>query len=77
MFAFGMGTLPAMQGMSLFGESVRLFARKPWLRQMFGVALIMIAIYVFIFNMQMDHSEHGDHSGHLQEQAEPVDHSHH
>ncbi|NNM13520.1 MAG: sulfite exporter TauE/SafE family protein, partial [Gammaproteobacteria bacterium] len=54
MFAFGLGTLPAMQGMSMFGESVRLFARKGWLRQAFGVALIIIAVYVFIINVSMD-----------------------
>ena len=56
MFAFGLGTLPAMQGMSFFGDSVRVFAQKPWLRQAFGIALIVIAIYVFIFNVQMGSS---------------------
>ena len=53
MFAFGLGTLPAMQGMSFFGDSVRVFAQKPWLRQAFGIALIVIAVYVVIFNLQM------------------------
>jgi sulfite exporter TauE/SafE len=64
MFAFGLGTLPAMQGMSMFGDSVRLFARRTWLRQLFGIALIVIAIYVFMFNVQMDHNEHMDHGNH-------------
>lgn len=77
MFAFGLGTLPAMQGMSMFGDSIKLFARKGWLRQVFGVALILIAIYVFIFNVSMDHSgmdhsnmdhsqmHHGNHGMHF------------
>lgn len=42
-----------MQGMSFFGDSVRVFAQKPWLRQAFGIALIVIAVYVVIFNLQM------------------------
>ncbi len=53
MFAFGLGTLPAMQCMSFFGDTVRVFAQRPWLRQVFGLALIVIAIYVLIFNLQM------------------------
>ena len=60
MFAFGLGTLPAMQGMSIFGDSVRLFAQKPWLRKAFGLALILIAVYVLMFNFQMvaSHQHH-------------------
>lgn len=61
MFAFGLGTLPAMQGMSVFGDGVRLFAQKPWLRQAFGMALILIAVYVLVFNLQMGASHQHHH----------------
>lgn len=63
MFAFGLGTLPSMLGMSLSAPALRRFLADPWARKLMGLALIFLAILSVVL-MVIHHPSVSPHSAH-------------
>lgn len=61
LLSFGLGTLPNLLAMGLFAGKLATTLRKPWVRQLAGVLVILFG--VLRLYQVMTH-EHGDHSGH-------------
>ncbi len=59
MLAFGAGTLPAVMGAGLFTGLLSALARKVYLRQVAGIAIIMMALATALW--PMSHMEHSSH----------------
>ncbi|EED36190.1 integral membrane protein [Luminiphilus syltensis NOR5-1B] len=56
MFLFGIGTLPAMLGATLAGQSIEAFFRHPRLRQFIGISLIFAGVWTAY--IAASHAEH-------------------
>ena len=46
MLAFGLGTLPAMSAVGLFGQGLKRFLALRWPRQAAGLLVILFGVYV-------------------------------
>ncbi|MFK8068941.1 MAG: sulfite exporter TauE/SafE family protein [Gammaproteobacteria bacterium] len=59
MLTFGLGTLPAVIGAGIISDKLSNTLRKPKVRKLFG--LMMIVLAVLIMTIPMDHSDHTIH----------------
>lgn len=63
MFAFGLGTLPAMTGVTLFGQALRRLQSGTGVRHILGALLLVFAVWTLASPLMhlLGHQEHGDH----------------
>ena len=76
MAAFGLGTLPAMSGVALAGNSLAPLTRKRGLRAAAGVLVAVLGVWTAMvpwIGPHAGHGQHGDHAGH----AADAPHHHH
>lgn len=68
MFAFGVGTLPSMLGMSLAAPTLAAFLSDRWTRRLIGAALVLLAVLsvTLMFVHTQDASQHR-HTGKFDE----------
>jgi len=55
MLAFGLGTLPAMTGAGILAQQLMQLARRPRVRQLAGLILILMAVAGTLFPQQLHH----------------------
>ena len=66
MFAFGLGTLPSMLGMSLAAPALAALLSDQWTRKLMGIAMILLAI--LSLSLILIHSQpHQNHTNHVGE----------
>jgi len=66
MLAFGVGTLPSVMGGGLFAAwLVNLSRRRPWLRQLVGALILIMALVGLYVNLQHGGATGDPHSGHM------------
>jgi sulfite exporter TauE/SafE len=73
MFAFGLGTLPSMLGMSLAAPALAAMLSDQWTKKLMGAALILLAV-ISVSLMVIRMQGRGDHQHHaaFNEQAIPT-----
>ena len=57
MFVFGLGTLPAMLSISSIANSLKENANVQWMKTVFGVTLLMLALFLVILEINSPASE--------------------
>tara|TARA_R110001592_G_scaffold112966_2_gene311625 strand:- start:6470 stop:7309 length:840 start_codon:yes stop_codon:yes gene_type:complete len=62
MFCFGLGTVPAVMGVSGLTGSLRLLMKKPLARRGFAILLIALAITPWLAMGEKSHAQHTGHS---------------
>ncbi len=80
MMAFGLGTLPAMSGVALAGNSLAPLTRKRSLRLAAGVLVAVLGVWTALVpwvGPHAGHGDHADHAGHAQNTADGASHHHH
>lgn len=65
MFAFGLGTLPAMTGVTLFGQALRGWQSRVATRRILGTAMLIFALWTLASPLaHMGGEHHTDHATH-------------
>jgi sulfite exporter TauE/SafE len=63
MFAFGLGTLPSMLGMSLAAPTLAAILSDQWTRRLMGIAMILLAVLsvsLIVVHSQGHHEQHSN-----------------
>lgn len=71
MFAFGLGTIPSMLGMSLAAPALAAMLSDRWTRKLMGVAMILLAV-LSVMLMVMRMQGQGAHQHALSDPAKPT-----
>ncbi|BFM06325.1 sulfite exporter TauE/SafE family protein [Halioxenophilus aromaticivorans] len=78
MFAFGLGTLPALLATGLLASRLQAVLNHRRLKQLFAVLLIAFGVWTLVYATgHTDHSGHGDHSTEPNSAPEQPHHHHH